>query len=47
MNKLRLEELNREIQQNTEDYNNGSISYEELQNLQKELIKQRDELLQE
>ena len=47
MDKLRLEELNREIQQNTEDYNNGSIGYEELQNLQKELIKQRDELLQE
>lgn len=46
MDKLRIEELNREIQQNMEDYNNGSISYEELQSLQEELIKQRDELLQ-
>lgn len=45
-NKSRIDELNQEIRQNMEDYNNGSISYEELNNLQNPLIKERDELLQ-
>lgn len=45
-NKSRIDELNREIQQNMEDYNNGSISYEELQEIQRDLINERNELLQ-
>ena len=44
-NKSRVDELNREIQQNMEDYNNGSISYEELQEIQRDLINERNELL--
>jgi len=44
-NKSRIDELNQEIRQNMEDYNNGSISYEELHDLQNPLIKERDELL--
>ena len=43
--KSRIDELNQEIRQNMEDYNNGSISYEELHALQNPLIKERDELL--
>ena len=42
---VRINELNQEITNNSEDYNNGSISYEELHNLQNPLIKERDELL--
>ena len=38
---------NHDIQLNVEDYNNGSLSYEELHALQHELIKERDELLQD
>lgn len=45
-NKSRIDELNQEIRQNMDDYNNGSISYEELHTLQNPLIKERDELLQ-
>ena len=44
-NKSHIDELNREIQQNMEDYNNGSISYEELQEIQRDLINERNELL--
>lgn len=45
MNQSRIDELNREIQQNAEDYNNGSLSYEELHALQQPLIQERNELL--
>lgn len=43
----RINELNHDIQLNVEDYNNGSLSYEELHALQHELIKERDELLRD
>ena len=42
----RINELNREIQQNAEDYYNGSLSYEELHAIQYNLIKERNGLLQ-
>lgn len=41
-----IDNLNFEIRTNSEDYNNGSISYDELTNIQETLIKKRDELLE-
>lgn len=42
---IRINELNQEILMNSEDYNNGSITYEELHSLQYPLVKERNELL--
>lgn len=44
--KQQIDELNLDIRRNSEEYNCGSISFEEYQNLQNELIEKRDKLFQ-